>query len=76
MKARFNYDLSNIRDMLQVAAVRRLVEPQDELVALSPRQRLLERVEYLTTLMTVEAERARKAQSHLNIFRAQNILRP
>lgn len=76
MKARFNYDLSNIRDMLQVAAVRRLVEPQDELEALSPRQRLLERVEYLTTLMTVEAERARKAQAHLNIFRVQNILRP
>jgi len=84
MKARFNYDLTEVMSLLQEAQSKTEPEPMS-LVDLgaprhdrihSERRELIERAEYLTTLMLQQREKARMAQSNLDITRALSLLKP
>lgn len=83
MKARFNYDLTEVKEILRLArAVSSLDaktevknEPVPQSVRDIERQRLIDRAEHLTQLMEAEKEKARAAQSNLSVWRAMNLLK-
>ncbi len=89
MKARFNYDLTEVMDILALSRALNKAEPTPEKALEAPalkavekdsqrlqdRKELIDRVEQLTRLMEVEREKARGAQSNLEIVRALNLLK-
>lgn len=88
MKARFNYDLSEVRELLSLSQAIQEAQPetrqlQTEVLQAADResdrqrdrQALIDRVDTLTQLMSVEREKARAAQSNLNLVRALDLLK-
>jgi len=79
MKARFNYDLSEVKEILQLArSLQTIAEPTRGLVSDDrqlERQLLIDRADHLIKLMEKEKEKARGAQSNLSITRAMNLLK-
>lgn len=85
MKARFNYDLTEVNEILQLTRALKSLEAAEPSEGSSrpmqtdrryeERRELIERAEYLTKLMENEREKARAAQSNLEIVRALNLLK-
>lgn len=85
MKARFNYDLTEVNEILQLTRALKSLEaaepndgssrPMQTDRRYEERRELIERAEYLTKLMENEREKARAAQSNLEVVRALNLLK-
>jgi len=88
MKARFNYDLKEVKEMIMLARAAHGIEvpqPSVDNVATqslileeqrkSDRSELISRVEHLTQLMEEQREKAKAAQSNLRLGRVLNLLK-
>lgn len=88
MKARFNYDLKEVKELLMIArAASEAAEPQEKVdnqatqsllrdeQRKSDRTALIARVEHLTQLMEEQTEKAKAAQSNLRVARVLNLLK-
>ncbi len=71
---RMQMDLNDVNQLVNFSHIKTTLKPTSA-EPMAQRQRLIEKVDFVASLMKAENERARQAQMGLNVFRVENLVR-